>query len=102
LEAAQAQLENYLPPIAVRLQQIQNRLNVLSEHLSAAAHNKFQQKLRLLVEDFNERTKEVRIKRDQLEIRLADQTHLKQLLDDLEFWCDESEAILVCLLNKLN
>uniref|UniRef100_A0A915LN16 Dystrophin n=1 Tax=Meloidogyne javanica TaxID=6303 RepID=A0A915LN16_MELJA len=94
LEAAQAQLENYLPPIAVRLQQIQNRLNVLSEHLSAAAHNKFQQKLRLLVEDFNERTKEVRIKRDQLEIRLADQTHLKQLLDDLEFWCDESEAIL--------
>ena len=95
LETAQAQLESQLPPIAVRLQQIQNRLNSIAEQLSTNALDKFQQRIRLMVEDFNSCTKIVRAKRKALEERFADQTHLNQQLEDLEFWCDETEALVV-------
>ncbi|KAI1731516.1 calponin homology (CH) domain-containing protein [Ditylenchus destructor] len=94
LEASQLELEDQLPPLAVHLQQCANRLESCINQLSTGAKDKFQTRLQQMNMDFNEYSSEVRQRRQNLEERLADQTHLNNQLEMLEFWCDETEANL--------
>uniref|UniRef100_A0A915DTQ2 Dystrophin n=1 Tax=Ditylenchus dipsaci TaxID=166011 RepID=A0A915DTQ2_9BILA len=92
LEASQLELEDQLPPLAVNLQQCSNRLANCIDQLSTATKDRLQSKLQQMTLDFNEYSKEIRERRKHLEERLADQTHLLNQLEMLEFWCDETEA----------
>ncbi|KAI3422321.1 hypothetical protein GPALN_012844 [Globodera pallida] len=94
LEAMQTALENRVPPIAFRLQQIQNRLNAIAEYISTSARDRYQQRIQLFVDDFNEYAKLVKAKKRAMEERLADQTRITGQLEELEFWCDETEALV--------
>uniref|UniRef100_A0A183C715 Calponin-homology (CH) domain-containing protein n=1 Tax=Globodera pallida TaxID=36090 RepID=A0A183C715_GLOPA len=94
LEAMQTALENRVPPIAFRLQQIQNRLNAIAEYISTSARDRYQQRIQLFVDDFNEYAKLVKAKKRAMEERLADQTRISGQLEELEFWCDETEALV--------
>ncbi|KAL3082936.1 hypothetical protein niasHS_010738 [Heterodera schachtii] len=94
LEAVQMALENRVPPVAFRLQQIQNRLNAISSQLSTSARDRYQQRIQLFVNDFNECAKMVKAKKRAMEERLADQTRISGQMEELEFWCDETEALV--------
>ena len=87
-----------MPAIAARLQQCQNRLDTISEHLSAAVLDSFQKRLWQVTLDFNEYTRLIREQRQRLEEKLADQSQLNRQIESIEFWCDETESIAVCLL----
>lgn len=96
LESSQLDLEDLLPPLAVHLQQCLNRFeNQIKSFLSTKFKEEINERLNQMNLDFNEYSQQIRQRRKHLEERLADQTHLNNQLDMLEFWCDETEANIV-------
>lgn len=84
-----------MPPVAFRLQQIQNRLNAVAAQLSTAARDQYQERIQMLVEEFNKCAQMVKAKKRAMEARMADQTRINGQMEELEFWCDETEALVV-------
>lgn len=97
LEATQLQMEDRLPPTAVHVQMCENRLQLMKEGMSTAQRERFETRLHHMAEDFSKYGSAIRDRRRHLEERLADQTHLNNHLELLEFWCDETEANIVSL-----
>lgn len=98
LEATQLQMEDRLPPTAVHVQMCENRLQQMSDGMSTAQRERFEARLQQTAEDLAKYGSAVRDRRRHLEERLADQTHLNNHLELLEFWCDETEANIVSIL----
>uniref|UniRef100_A0AC35U142 Dystrophin n=1 Tax=Rhabditophanes sp. KR3021 TaxID=114890 RepID=A0AC35U142_9BILA len=102
LEEEQNECEGILAKSAVLLHQAENKLNPVLEKLSEKDKQQLKEQLNNLKNDFICCEKIVKNKRAKLESRLCDETKLKEVLDALEFWCEESEANLHTIPNPLS
>ncbi|KAK0429407.1 hypothetical protein QR680_011365 [Steinernema hermaphroditum] len=102
LESEQLAVEDLLPRAAVHLNQCETKLQPLEAELSAAEKSRFDEKLEAMTKDFKVVEAAIKERRERLDERCADQSHLMSQIDMLEFWCEETEADIQTTAHRLN
>uniref|UniRef100_A0A0N4ZFM9 Dystrophin n=1 Tax=Parastrongyloides trichosuri TaxID=131310 RepID=A0A0N4ZFM9_PARTI len=102
LEEEQNECDSALAKSAVLLRQCENKVAPILDQLSEKDKQNIKSQLEHLKHNFLVSENIIKKKKEKLENRLSDESKLYNVLESLEFWCEECEAYLTFMPNPLD